>query len=67
MTIAGSIYVIIVILISALFFISFAYYVLKNVRRKTVYTNTSATIAETLKHIERQNEEIIKLLKEKKS
>ena len=67
MTIAGSIYVIIVILISALFFISFAYFVLKNVRRKTVYTNTSDTIAETLKHIERQNEEIIKLLKDKKN
>lgn len=66
MTIAGSIYVISVILLSALFFISFAYFVLKNVRRKTVYTNTSDTIAETLKHIERQNEEIIELLKEKK-
>ena len=67
MTIAGSIYVIIVVLLSALFFISFAYFVLKNVRRKTVYTNTSDTIAETLKHIERQNEEIIKLLKDKKN
>jgi len=66
LTIAGSIYVISVILLSALFFISFAYFVLKNVRRKTVYTNTSDTIAETLKHIERQNEEIIELLKEKK-
>ena len=65
MTTAVSI-IIIVILLSVLFFISFAYYVLKNVKRKTVYTNTSATIAETLKNIERQNEEIIELLKEKK-
>ena len=54
-----------VVLISTLFLVSFVYFIMKFVKRKTVEVNNSTSIEQTLKNIERQNEEIIELLKKK--
>ena len=55
----------IVVLISILFLVSFFYFIMKFVKRKTVEVNNSISMEQTLKNIERQNEEIIELLKKK--
>ena len=54
-----------VVLISTLFLVSFVYFIMKFAKRKTVEVNNSTSIEQTLKNIERQNEEIIELLKKK--
>ena len=55
----------IVVLIFTLFLVSFFYFIMKFVKRKTVEVNNSISMEQTLKNIERQNEEIIELLKKK--
>ena len=55
----------IIALLFILFFVSFAYFVIKSTKRKTVNAYNSTSIEQTLKNIERQNEVIIELLKKK--
>ena len=52
-------------LIIFLFLISFAYFVSKLIKRKTVGVHNRTSMEQTLKNIERQNEVIIELLKKK--
>ena len=54
-----------IVLLFIMFLVSFVYFVIKFVKRKTVEVNNSTSIEQTLKNIERQNEEIIELLKKK--
>lgn len=53
----------IVALLFILFFVSFFYFIMNTVKRKTTDVNNSTAMEQTLKNIERQNEEIIELLK----
>lgn len=56
----------IVALFFILFFVSLFYFIMNAVKRKTMNVNNSSAIEQTLKNIERQNEEIIELLKKNK-